>query len=339
MFKYSDPTGSNVLNKQKALLEYRLLVHNWYRQLAVLPNSSFTLLEAFDQANQNVTINRVSWIAYPRNVAASSEEIDSGRFQFQEEYVEWRVEKHTRGHVTRITFTTEFLEYYEALARVGVKALISGIKSTIPKAKPTNEDLFGPAFDAEAATPEERAFRFRRNALRNPWNNGEKDLLFLSHPSSTMGALFNLVGYCAVAKANTAANSVCGSLGGFCVPNRNSDPRICEAIQELARAKSAVSLQDPVGIRIFQLQGIWKIKGQQVDINDLHGNKGAWKISRNGRRAVLDVRKGLSIGDEPITSGAQVAAKLLVDAAVVSAPEAGLPAWAKTGQESTRAIV
>jgi hypothetical protein len=339
MFKYSDPTGSNVLNKQKALLEYRLLVHDCYRQMAVLPNSSFTLLEAFDQGHQNVKINRVSWIAYPRNVAASSEEIDSRRFKFQEEYVEWRVEKDASGHVKRITFTTEFPEYYEALARVGVKALINGIKNTIPKARPTHEELFGPAFDPEASTPDERAYRFRRNALRNPWNNGEKDILFLSHPSSSMGALVNLVGYCAVAKTNTAANSVCGTLGGFCVPNRNSDPRICEAIQGLARAKSALSLQDPVGIRIFQLQGIWKIKGQQVDINDLQGNKGAWVISRNGRRAVLAVTKGLSIGDEPITSGAQVAAKLLVDAAVVSAPETGLPAWAKTGQESTRAIV
>ena len=339
MFAYSDPTETDSLLKLKALEHYRQLVHAWYRQMARLPNSAFTLLDAFTETHANTTVSRVSWIAFPKNVSGSYEDIDRNRFELQEEYVEWHVQREPNGNIRRITFTTEFSEYYEALARVGVTALGNGIKNAIPKANSKTEELFGPNFDAKSATPEGRAAQFRSYALQNPWNNGEKGILFLSQGANTMGTLFQLIGRSAIPRSDISAGAVCGSVGGACVPNRNSDPRICEAVQGLARTKAGLSLQDPVGIRIFQLQGSWKIKGRQVDINDPEKNDGVWQILRNGRRATLDVGKGLTMGDDPITSGAQVATKLLVDAAIVSAPEISLPAWAKMGQESTRAIV
>ncbi|MCG8366747.1 MAG: hypothetical protein MJA27_25860, partial [Pseudanabaenales cyanobacterium] len=97
-----------------------------------------------------------------------------------------------------------------------------------------------------------------------------------------------------------------------------------------------LSLQDPPGIEILRLVGIWKLNGQDININDPAQNQGIWNISRNGHRAVLNVTPELTIGDTPITSGAQVAARLQVGASVVSAPESALPDWAKTGEESFR---
>src|SRR5207249_5428984 len=156
---------------------------------------------------------------------------------------------------------------------------------------------------------------------------------------NTVRALFNLAGQCALPKLDIASSAVCANVGVACGPNRNSDPWICEDVKNLTSSQNGLSLADPVGIKILELQGIWKINGVQVDINDSSQNQGAWIISRNGRRAVLDVSKGVSIGDDPITTGTQVSTKLQVGAAVISAPEHDLPPWAKTGHESSRVIV
>ena len=66
MFAYSDPTETDSLLKLKALEHYRQLVHAWYRQMARLPNSAFTLLDAFTETHANTTVSRVSWIAFPK---------------------------------------------------------------------------------------------------------------------------------------------------------------------------------------------------------------------------------------------------------------------------------
>jgi hypothetical protein len=63
----------------------------------------------------------------PKSAAASFEEIDENRFQLQDEYVEWRTERNSTGKVNKVTFTTEFFEHYEALARVNFDAFVNGI--------------------------------------------------------------------------------------------------------------------------------------------------------------------------------------------------------------------
>jgi hypothetical protein len=341
MFAYKDPTGSSFTGTKVGLQEYRMIVHQLYVQFARLPNSTFTLLEAFSELSRgsDPTVATVSWIAFPRSVSATFQEIDDDRFQFQDEYVEWRIERATGGKIKRVTFTTEFPEYYQALARVSAAALIKGIQRAIPDANPTNRDLFGSNFNPDAATPDARAGRFLAHAPQNLWNNGKKGILFLFQQFNTMHALFNLVGQCAIPKPSLIANQVCANVGGACGPTRNSDPVVCESAQNLARSNNGLSLKDPPGIRILRLQGIWKINGQAVDINNTAQNQGAWTISRNGHRAVLDVSKNVTIGDDPISTGTDVAAKLQVGADVISAPETALPAWAKTGQESSRQIV
>jgi len=341
MFAYSDPTGDLFKGNKAALSEYRILVHQLYVQFSRVPDSAFTLLEAFDELSGRTkpVVTLVSWLAFPKSVSASHQEIDGNRFRFQDEYVEWRVEKRNDGKITRVTFTTEFFEHYEALARVGLQALVKGIRRLIPGANPTIRDVFGPNFNPSTATPEARAGRLRTNAQDNPWNNGEKGILFLTQPANTMGALFNLVGACALPRLDLQPADVCANVAGACVPDRNSDPVVCQSAQNLARSENGLSLKDPVGVRMIKLEGIWKINGQQVDINNLNQNLGAWVISHNGRRAVLDVSKGVTIGDDVITTGTQVSTRLLLGAEAISAPEDVLPTWARTGQESSRRIV
>lgn len=334
MFNYKDYGGS--LKPAKALANYRQLLHAQYRLHAKKAKSAFTLLEAFQEMPAGTAPQEaaVQWSAFPISAGVSNSAIDTQRFDFQDEYVEWRVER-SAGKVKQITFTTEFLEYYEALAMVGFAELVAGIKAVISSANPTAAELFGTGFNPATATPESRAGRFRAFAQRNPWNNGAKGILCLAQQFNTLGALFNLTGPSAVVNNSVPSGAICGTLGGLCGPTRNSDPSIATAVQDLARAIRGISLRDPVGIEILRLTGIWKRGSTPVDINNAATNGGLWTITRTGRRAVLKNATGLTVDGDAITSGAQIASRLRVQARVVSAPEAQLPEWSRVGQESS----
>jgi hypothetical protein len=338
MFNYTDPVGGGLLDELGGLTAYRVLVHDLDKKFGLLPGSNYVERDAFVElsGDSDSQVDTVSWLAFPRTATVSNAQIDANRFDFQDEYVEWRVDRNQAGGIKVITFTTEFPEYYVALAQVGVTALVRGIQETLPGTNPTQQELFGPSFDATAATPRARGARFLNNAPNNPWNNGQKGILFLTQQFNTMNALFNLAAACSVIRPDLEPSAVCGKVGGACGSERNSDPRVCQACQNLARAGRGLTLDDPAGIRLLALGGVWELSGQAIDINDPGSNQGAWSIDRNGRRANLNVTTDLSLGGDPITSGAQVAAVLTVGADVISSPEDLLPEWARTGQEGTR---
>jgi hypothetical protein len=337
MFDYTDPAGT--LKPASALAHYRRRLHEQYRMHARLAGSAFTLLEAFDDvAADKQRVDTVRWTAFPKTAQATNAQIDTDRFSFQDEYVEWRVERSAAGALTKVTFTTEFLEYYEALAMASHSTLVNGIKAVIPGAAPTAPELYGPGFTPAGAAPEARARKFRDFARRNPWNDGRKGILCLAQEFNTLGALFNLTGPSAVPNLALPVGSICASLGNLCGPERNSDPSISAAVQTLARATRGISLADPVGIVIESLGGIWRIGADEVDINDPASNQGGWRISRGGRRAELTVVPGLVLDDNVLESGAQVAAVLSVTASAVSAAEADMPDWSRIGQEQSQRL-
>jgi len=336
MFPYTDP--GKTLKPAKALANYRMRLHVEYVQSARLPGSAFTLLEAFHEiVPAKTAVAAVEWAAFPRSAQATNAEIDGNRFQLQDEYVEWRVER-AGGQIQQITFTTDFLAYYEALARIGINELAVAIKAVIPKANPTAAELFGPGFSPATASEEARARRFREFSQQNPWNNGERGILSLAHRNNSLEALFRLVDIAAVPNPQVDPGSICGTLHGNCVPGRNSDPSIATAVQTLARGSRSLSLVDPVGIQIARLAGVWRVKNQEIDVNEPDSNEGVWAVTRTGRRGVLKVVQGLLLDDTPITSGAQVAAALRVKAAVVSAADDDLPEWARLGQEGSQRL-
>lgn len=338
MFEYRDPTGTKTLERAGALGNYRAILHGEYRKYGRRPNAGFTIPEAFLEVADpsQIVTETVSWLAFPRSQTGTAAQIDDDRFARQDEYVEWQIQR-TGNRVSRIVFTTEFAEYYEALAEANPAALLQEVAHVTEATAVTHADLFGPSFNPAGATPAARAAQSLKHARRNRFNNGADGILFLTHPSSTLGALFHLVTECSVQK-NVATNAVCGLVSSACVSERNSDPTVCDRAQQLVRDKMGMTLADPAGIEILKLQGIWKLAGRQIDINDPNANQGLWRIMRNGRRAVLEVPSDLTIVDDPITGGTQVAAKLLVGATVNAAPEQSLPVWARLGQESSRML-
>jgi hypothetical protein len=342
MFPYSDPTGTGFLQQTGALQAYREAVDRQHQAFHAERDSAFTLVEAFDElapGNQAQT-GTVEWKAFPVTAGAPPAGIDNDRFRLQDEYVEWRVEKNADGSLAAVTFTTEFTEYYEALAQAGAAALKEEIKRLYPGANPADRELFGDNFNPDAASARTRAQRFVRHLERNPWNNGERGILCLTQGANTLVALFGLLGACGVPQSIDPA-LVCGSVGGACVPGRNSDPAVCRTAQELARGNRSFAPQDPCGIRILRLDpvGRWTVDGQVVDINDPAANRGLWAVTRNGRRGVFTFRGDVRLDGGKIQTGAQLSNQLIVGSSVIHAPNAALPDWARLGNEGTRAPV
>jgi hypothetical protein len=336
MFAYSDPTGTGLLQEVGALQDYREEVARLENAPHSLRNSAYTLREAFDELAPGTRAESatVKWQAFPvAQQAATHAQIDRDRFRLQEEYIEWRAES-ASGALTRVTFTTEFTTYYEALAKAGAAALKQEISRLIPGANPTDAELFGAGFNPATASKRTRADRFVQRLPNNPWNNGERGILCLTQPVNTLGALFGLLGPCAVPDPDVDPGSICG--GSFCVPGRNSDPAVCIAAQNLARADRSFSLQDPFGIRIITLEGEWTVDGNVVDINDEQTNRGLWKVSRNGRRGTLTLDGDVRLNGAKVKTGAEVSLQLFVGAEVLHAPNAALPEWARTGKEGLR---
>jgi hypothetical protein len=338
MFAYSDPTATGVLDASGAIQPYREIVDAWYQRLHDLRDSAFTLLEAFDELEPGTEPIRslIQWIAFPRTATATGAQIDEQRFEWQDEYVEWWVERNASGSLARVTFTTEFPEYFEALAQVGADLLRGEVANLIPGADPSNRELFGFEGDPDQLSPRTRATRFRQNLVNNPWNNGERGILCLAQRFNTLGALFNLLGHCGVENPNVGQDEVCANVNDFCGPQRNSDPQVCSAAQGLVRANHSLSPSDPCGIRIVELGGIWTVDGRQVDINDPNDNDGVWTVARNGRRGVLDLTRDVRTGGNAPLTGTDVSTVLRVGAEVIAAPDDKLPTWARAGSEMRR---
>jgi hypothetical protein len=334
MFDYADPTGRAFLNQAGVAKSFQDAMSRVYDRFARRQDSSFTWLEAFDALTNGATPRSASvdWVAFPLLASATDQEIDRKRFDLQDEYVEWHVERTPAGAVKQVIFTTEFPEYFEAFAAVGSSSLSDAVRDVIPGASPTAAELFGTATNVDALPSQARIQRFRNNLKRNPYNDGTKGILCLTQGANTLGALFHLVTECAVVRQGEPEDS-CGLVGGACGPGRASDPNVCTAAQRAARNRIALTLQDPAGVRIVRLEGIWKIDGQQIDINDAASNRGAWTIARNGRRAILKIVNGLTIGDAPVTTGAQVSRVVRVAADLKTVADNALPEWARRGKE------
>ncbi len=322
MFNYSDPTGGTTLDSSGAIAIYRSLVEREYQRGINVIGSEFLSLEDLNDSPDTPAMVDVEWPAFPlSNSGVSDSSIDANRSTFQDEYVEWDVERNTAGRVTAIKFTTLFPQYFVALGTVSEAALIQGIKGVIPAANPTTAELYGTADPGQLDTSQKRQLRISNFWSSSPWNNGTKGILSLIQGANTLGALTFLVGNCAVPRPSIPVGSVC--TGPFCGSNRNSDPQVCAQTQSAVRSGLAVTLADPIGIEIVRLGGDWEIDG--VPVLDIHANSTLWSVSLGGHRARLTVPEELTLDGDPIESGTQISRELFVKARVTGVPAASLP--------------
>jgi len=262
-----------------------------------------------------LTLATIAWPAFPARVlrekgpGAARWELADGSRDVQDEYCEWSVERGDDGKITRITFTTEVPEYWEHVAQNDPDLLLELYHQFVDPSVDL-DDLFRVDLDDPSDG--------RKYAPRNRWNTStEGRLAHLVQGSNALKAAIQLVAQATILRERDDGTPVtdrqelvvCGGLGE---PFRNSDPQIAEIVNDAAGLGNEITLLDPVGLYLDDLQS--------AGMETLDGADAAefWRVERGAPdhavRASFAVPedRGYVVGDiklhgRPITRGAQVA--------------------------------
>jgi hypothetical protein len=202
-------------------------------------------------------------------------------FRRGDEYLEWRGEWED-GRLKSVTFCCEAPDYWSAMAQghpspffrlpnkvqppyttvsEGDPDRVLGLYRELVNEQVEHEDLWfdQPLYDA-MPDDDERTLMFDRGDY-NPWNrwNTTDGIVHLTHPANTLGEQIELVGDATVLRTTRTGALLQAAkcllcCGGFGDINRNSDPAIGAAVNELARKGLQVSLANPIGLYMSHLQ-------------------------------------------------------------------------------------
>jgi hypothetical protein len=252
----------------------------------------------------------------------------------QDEYCEWFVRRDRKRRITRVDFTSEGPEYWLFLAH-GSEVLYRELEDP-PRFRCDGdlglvvelyrEHVSGRVREADLVWKEDVFVRDSRGGWRLGHRKGEYDpynkwntthgAMHLTHRSNTLSAEILLGAEATVLRANRDAPVtdidalICCS--GYGNPNRSSDPSIGATVNGFARAGYAVSIADPIGLYISELDHDAFAGPDGEDVSD------AWLVDRGSEDLILRAHFGPSKGsglrvDEmladrrPIQSGAQIA--------------------------------
>jgi hypothetical protein len=253
------------------------------------------------ELNADATRKVMRWGAFPRKLTRVPiperwrQGEERGR---QEEYCEWAGERDDEGKLTRASFTSEVPSYYHLLAADNPEKLRAVYRQHVSP-------------DAELKDLISATGAYRE---RNRWNlHGAMHMI---QTSNTLSAAVILVAQSTIVRQRDNALLTNASdlidCGVNADPDRNSDPLIVGDVNTLARAHAAISLDDPLGLYIDNLQTDGWATPDGSDPADY------WQITRgetdHAVRAVYAVPadKGFTISDitihgTPITSPSQIA--------------------------------
>ena len=257
----------------------------------------------------------------------------------QDEYCEWRVTRDPDGGIRRITFTAEPPEYWQALhgdtlldlngepayRMPGDPGLLLGLYREYVSPHVKYEDLICAVDLVDYSDPSSPFVVYKKGSY-NPYNrwNTTDGIMHLTQPSNSLSAEILLGADATVLRASGRDGRIvsdpdalicCAHYGG---PNRCSDPTIGASVNELAALGCAVTLRNPVGLYMNDLNmtGWAGPRGEPVDP--------AWFRIERGRpglieRAVFEVPKRMgfrvsdvTIGGVPISVGGQLSEHITV---------------------------
>jgi hypothetical protein len=257
----------------------------------------------------------------------------------QDEYCEWRVTRDPDGGIRRVTFTAEPPEYWQALhgdtlldlngeaayRMPGDPGLLLDLYREYVSPHVKYEDLICAVDLVDYSVPSNPFVVYKKGSY-NPYNrwNTTDGIMHLTQPSNSLSAEILLGADATVLRGSGRDGRIvsdpdalicCAHYGG---PNRCSDPTIGASVNELAALGCAVTLRNPVGLYMNDLNmtGWAGPKGEPVDP--------AWFRIERGRpglieRAVFEVpeRAGfrvsdVTIGGVPISVGGQLSEHITV---------------------------
>ena len=250
---------------------------------------------------------------------------------WQDEYCEWSViRRPSDNKITRVTFTCENLEYWNALWIIDRERVLQLYRELVSPDVQLS-DLEG-EIDSATGLPS-------YNPL-NKWNNNTRTgPVHLISPPNTLGAEIYLAAAATIVRecngqviTNQSQLIECSLYG---TPGRNSDPFIGGTVNSIVRPGGVkVTLKDPVGLYIQEpaFDQTWQLPPQAPI--DAHPSD-YWKIVRGQRRtdpnepdfilhAVYEVPEdqGFCVGDitidgVPIRFGSQITQKFQIALAAI----------------------
>lgn len=254
---------------------------------------------------------------------------NSGLYRPQDEYLEWRTERDASGLISRVTFTCEAPEYWEALSD-GYPRSYDG-----PRSHPDAGDhdqvlalyrlLVGPQVQAADLFP-----GGGRYDPHNRWNTRD-GIVHLTERANTLGAEINLAAQATVLRKDDAGGPIVTEqelieCSGFGAAGRASDPHIGSVVNQLSARGFSLTLRNPVGLYIHRLDTLGWTKPGPGNTRVATGSE-FWKIVRGTEsrilRAVYEVPSGtlrpdgaqmtvsdIQIGGVAIRFGGQIAKKI-----------------------------
>ncbi|MBE3650936.1 hypothetical protein [Paenibacillus polymyxa] len=266
----------------------------------------------------------ITWNAFPRVIQIKNhnnpdlylpdaDKLAANGIRKHDEYCEWHTERDQEGKVTRVTFTCEGPEYWQALAE-GYPLEYTGPKSA--GAKGSKEVLL--ALYQKYISPEVKLEDLLRHGTYNPNNkwNTTHGAMHLNQPNNTLNAEINIAARSTVLRKDQNGQMIdeatalvnCSKFG---VPERFSDPTIGIQVNRLAQQGFSITLLDPIGLYISDLDT------SGFDANG-HDPKQFWTILRGKKgqilRAVYEVPSSMgfkvgdiTIGGRSIEYGGQIA--------------------------------
>ena len=241
----------------------------------------------------------------------------------QDEYCEWRVERDPDSHEIRsVVFTTESPEYWTALHTGKLSALG---KSFDFKGDPR---VVADLYTILLGRPVKPADLLNAHGDYDPWNtwNTRQGIVHLTHDSNQLPPEVMLCAKSSLAYGHPAggliahADALCCAIDKNSVQvNRNSDPTIIGTLNALARRGAWLTLANPVGLSIDQVDtNGWELPG-------VHNPRSLLRTVRGspGHILRLEVRVPhgsaaqlgqLTIAGEPLRHGGQIAECITVKA-------------------------
>lgn len=205
---------------------------------------------------------------HPGNKKAAWQQADlrpgPGVARVQDEYLEWFVTRQG-DKITRVVFTCEGPEYWEALANGYPRSYtlspdrggLGGTKRTAAigdqqKLLQLYRELVSP--NVQLTDLLDASGRYNR---LNKWNTSE-GAVHLTHRANTLGAEINIAAQATILRQDKAGQLIndadalieCAKFGAA---ERASDPHIGDEVNKLARQGFAITLQNPVGLYIDEL--------------------------------------------------------------------------------------
>ncbi len=266
----------------------------------------------YDPTATNVNVageKALVWMGFPRDVFLPANRDDkpaafaigdsdvTGRSP-QNEYFEWRVDKNAKGKITKVTFVTEFRQYFLELWAVDRTAVVNIYRNLVSPAVQEADLHIGGAYD-----------------IFNDWNTTKGIVHYIQNINTLPAA----IGLCQGAVTSPAPNqNNYEARPGLAGAPTSVDPRVSYDVHMLVRKGLYVTLRNPVGFYIadWNNSGIAKPDGRPAPAS-------WWKIKRGKPGMVLRLEyevppgRGFVVGDlklggRRIEYGGQLAEQITV---------------------------